>query len=79
MYTHISKKGINIFLYINLNVLMILCWATLIAVLGRMRPAGHALDSPDLDILQNLSLATRLTSIYRLYGIGIYFQNILAY
>ena len=27
---------------------MILCWATLIAVLGRMRLAGHSLDSPDL-------------------------------
>ena len=30
--------------------LMILCWATLIAVLGRMSPAGHGLNSPDLGI-----------------------------
>ena len=28
---------------------MILCWATLIALLGRVRPAGHGLDSPVLD------------------------------
>ena len=52
MYIHISKKRINISLDINFNVLrkfMILCWATLIAVLGRMRPAGHGLDSPDPD------------------------------
>ena len=51
MYIYISKKGINIFLLINLNVLrkfMILCWATLIAMLGHMRPAGCELDSPDL-------------------------------
>ena len=26
-----------------------LCWATLIAVLGRMWHAGHGLDSPGLD------------------------------
>ena len=52
MYIHIWKKGINISLPINLNILrkfMILCWATLIAVLGRMRPAGHGLDNPDLN------------------------------
>ena len=51
LYIHISKKGINISLHINLNVLMkfmILCQATPIAVLGRMRPAGHRLDSPPL-------------------------------
>ena len=28
---------------------MILCWVTLIAVLGRMRPTGHGLDSPELE------------------------------
>ena len=52
MYIHISKKEINISLHINLNVLkkfMILCWAKLIAVLGRMRHAGHGLDSSDLN------------------------------
>ena len=51
MYIHISKKGINISLRINLNALrkfMILCWTTLIAELGRIRPAGHRLDSPGL-------------------------------
>ena len=31
-------------------MLMILCWAALIAVLGRMRPVGHGLDSPVLGI-----------------------------
>ena len=48
MYIHVSKKGINISLHINLNVLrkfMILCWATLIAGLGRMRPTGPGSDS----------------------------------
>ena len=52
MHIHISKKGINISLDINLNVLrkfMILCWATLIEVLGRMRPAGQRLDSPGVN------------------------------
>ena len=56
MYIHISKKGINISLHINLNVLrkfMILCWATLIAVLGRTRRAGHLLDSSDLEHTKN--------------------------
>ena len=51
MYIHIKKTIINIPLHINLNVLrkfMNLCWATLIAVLGRMRPVGHGLDSPSL-------------------------------
>ena len=55
MYIHISKKGIHISLHINLNVLrkfMILCWATLIAVLGRMRPADHGVDSPVLTKLK---------------------------
>ena len=27
----------------------IVCWVTLIAVLGRMEPVGHGLDSPDLE------------------------------
>ena len=50
IYIHISKTGINISLHniINLNVLRkfkILCWATLIAVQGRMWPSGHWLDS----------------------------------
>ena len=48
MYIHISKKQINISLHINLNVLrklMILCWATLIAVLGRIgQPCSQQLN-----------------------------------
>ena len=51
MNINISEKGIHVSLHTNLKVLrkyMILCWATLIAVLGRIRPAGHGLDSPDL-------------------------------
>ena len=29
-----------------LSKFMILCWAAFIAVLGPMRPSGHALDTP---------------------------------
>ena len=55
----------NISLHINLNVLrklMILCWATISAVLGRMRPTGHGLDSPDVKIsLEKLSACNYAT------------------
>ena len=29
-----------------LSKITILCWATFIAILGRMRPMGHGLDTP---------------------------------
>ena len=28
---------------------MVLCWATFIAILGRMYPMGHRLDTPALE------------------------------
>ena len=34
---------------------MILSWATIIAVLGRMRPAGHGLDYPALQQLGHVN------------------------
>ena len=42
---------------------MILCWAPLIAVLGRMKSAGHGLDSPVLNYSQPVSLLLLLFSI----------------
>ena len=38
----ITKKSYNV-----LSTLMILCWATLTAILGGMWPAGRRLDTPD--------------------------------
>ena len=53
-YFEKGNKYIYIYIYIYKSqcfkeVYNFLCWATLIAVLGRMRPAGHGLDSPGLD------------------------------
>ena len=55
----------DISLHINLNILrkfMILCWATFIAALGRLRPAGHGLDSPDQTLFYTHSISNKQRS-----------------
>ena len=54
---------------------MILCWATLIGVLGRMQPAGHGLDSPGIEV----SPAGNLTSFLALLFILIRQDIIIVY
>ena len=58
------EKGINICQHINLNVLrkfMNLCWATLIAVLGRN--AVHGLDSPGLETVRLIKNNVLMSSL----------------